>query len=218
MIYIPSLLYSLPTMTISEKKTNDIQKQASTKFLQCNGIAKSFPRAVVYGPSSFGGMGLHDLYSDSNCIKIDCIINNYKTESDISRVMTIVLAWLQLTTGTSIPILESTYQLEYIPMNWFLSVKEFINKIGVTIHIPNLWTPKILRTHDIILMDVVDGLEISNTKKRIFNNFRFILPSQLFIRNDQQFRITHRIKILNKIWTRHILPYLHLTLAKSTRS
>jgi ribonuclease HI len=159
-------------MTISEEDTNNIQKKASSKFLQCSEIAKTFPRAVIYGPPSFGGMGLHDLYTDGSCIKIDCILNSYRTSSELSVVMTVVLNWLQLNTGTSIPILESNLRLEYIPMNWFLSVKEFINKIGATIKIPNLWTPSLFRKNDIILMDVVDGLDITTTKKRVFNNFR----------------------------------------------
>jgi hypothetical protein len=172
MIYIPSLLYSLPAMTLSEDETNDIQKKASKKFMQCSGVLKSFPRAVIYGPLSFGGVGISDLYTDSSCIKIDCILNNFKTESEMSEVMEIVLNWLQINAGTSIPILESTCALEYLPMNWFLSVKEFLNKIDAKIVIPTLWTPKILWDKDIILMDIVDNMNISITKKRIFNNFR----------------------------------------------
>jgi hypothetical protein len=63
MIYIPSMSYSLPAMTLSEETTHQIQKKASTKFFQVCGLAQSFPRAVVYGPEAFGGMGMKYLYS-----------------------------------------------------------------------------------------------------------------------------------------------------------
>jgi hypothetical protein len=58
MIYIPSIVYSLPAMSLSEDTTYNIQQRANTEFLQVCGLAKSFPRTVVYGPIEFGGMGL----------------------------------------------------------------------------------------------------------------------------------------------------------------
>jgi hypothetical protein len=64
MIYIPSMSYSLPAMTLSEEKTHQIQKKASTKFIQVCGLAQSFPRAVLYGPEAFGGMGMKYLYTE----------------------------------------------------------------------------------------------------------------------------------------------------------
>jgi RNase H len=172
MIYIPSMLYSLPAMSLTEEETDSIQQKSSTKFLQTMGVAKSFPREVAYGPSIFGGMGLPSLYSDSSCIKINCILNNFKTNSELSLAMRIVLNWLQLNAGTSVPLLESRQKLEYIPNNWFMAVKTFINKIEATIIIKDLWKPIIFRTNDIILMDLVDTLDISVTNKRIFNNWR----------------------------------------------
>jgi ribonuclease HI/Zn finger protein HypA/HybF involved in hydrogenase expression len=86
--------------------------------------------------------------------------------------MRIVLTWLQLNAGTSIPILESRQRLDYIPTNWFMSIKDFIHKIDATITIKNLWSVKPQRTNDLVLMDIVDGLEVSTTIKRIFNNWR----------------------------------------------
>jgi hypothetical protein len=43
MIYIPSMSYSLPAMTLSEDTTHQIQKKASTNFFQVCGLAQSFP-------------------------------------------------------------------------------------------------------------------------------------------------------------------------------
>jgi hypothetical protein len=171
-MYIPALLYSLPAMNLTEQETNKIQQCANTKFIQSIGVSWSFPRAVVYGPKEFGGMGLPYLYSESGCIKVECILNNFKTESELSIAMRIVLIWLQLHAGSSIPILESKQLLEYIPNNWFMSVKTFIYKIDATISIKNLWTPQIFRSKDVIIMDIVDQMEVSTTIKRIFNNWR----------------------------------------------
>jgi hypothetical protein len=85
-------------MTLSEEETS------------C-GVSKSSPRAVIIGPLCFGGMGINDLYTDSSCINIECILNNFKTESEMSQVMEIVLNWLQINAGTITPILESTFAL-----------------------------------------------------------------------------------------------------------
>jgi hypothetical protein len=101
MVYIPSMLYSLPAMCISEEETYSIQQKANTKFLQVCGLAKSFPHAVVYGPTEFGGIGLKYLYTDSSCIKIDCLINHIKTDTSLSIEMKININWVQLIAGTS---------------------------------------------------------------------------------------------------------------------
>jgi hypothetical protein len=101
MIYIPSMAYSLPAMTLSEEKTLHIQQRASTKFLQVCGLAQSYPRAVVYGPEAFGWMGMKYLYSECSCQKIDSLINQFKTDSSLAHEMRLNLNWLQITAGTS---------------------------------------------------------------------------------------------------------------------
>jgi hypothetical protein len=150
MIYIPSMSYSLPAITLSEDRTLHIQQRASTKYFQVCGLAQSFPRAVVYGPEAFGGMGMKYLYTECSCQKIDCLINQFKTDSSLAHEMRLNLNWLQITTGTSTPILESSQDLNYVDMNWFLSIKEFLNRINATIQLKHLWTPSIFRTGDII--------------------------------------------------------------------
>lgn len=80
--------------------------------------------------------------------------------------------WPQLITGISIPILASTINTDYVEMNWFLSIKDFLNAVNATIHIPNLWVPAVTRVNDIVLMDAVAKLDISMSKKRSFNIWR----------------------------------------------
>jgi hypothetical protein len=62
--------------------------------------------------------------------------------------------------------------LTYIPDNWILSIKTFLNKFNAKIEINDIWTPKLLRQHDKILMDKVEKLEITPMKKQIINNWR----------------------------------------------
>jgi ribonuclease HI len=185
-------------MTICEEDTYTIQQKAHTKFLQVCGLAKSFPRAVVYGPTEFGGIGLKYLYTESSCIKIDCLINHIKTDTSLSIEMKVNLNWVQIHAGTSIPILESKQQLLYIEYNWFLSIKDFLNMINAKIEITNLWQPKITRQGDIIIMDEVDKLDIPISKKRSFNCWRlfFRVNSISEMTNSQG---THILKkFLNK--------------------
>jgi hypothetical protein len=206
MVYIPSMLYSLPAMSIQEEETYSIQQKANTKFLQVCGLAKSFPRAVVYGPTKFGGIGLRYLYTESSCIKIDCLINHIKTDTSLSIEMKININWVQLHAGTSTPILESTQQLLYIEYNWFLSIKEFLNMINAKIEITNLWQPTPLREGDIILMDEVEKLDISIAKKRSFNCWRlfFRINNLSEMTNSQGTHIQK--KILNKYNLDNYIP------------
>jgi hypothetical protein len=121
------------------------------------------------------------------------------------------LNWLQINTGTSIPILKSDQDLNYVDMNWFLSIKDFLNRINGTIQLKHLWTPTIHRNGDIILMDEVSRLDISPGKKKLFNAWRifFQINTLSEMTNSQGTHIKE--KFLNKYG---IITYIPSSLLK----
>jgi hypothetical protein len=120
--------------------------------------------------------------------------------------MRLNLNWLQINTGTSIPILESNQELNYVDMNWFLSIKDFLNRINASIQLKLLWTPNIHRIGDIIIMDEVISLDISIGKKRLFNSWRlfFRVNTLSEMTNSQGTHIKE--KFLNKYGVDTYIP------------
>jgi hypothetical protein len=99
--YIPALTYSSTSVAFEESILNRIQQNAITQFIRKLGFEQCFPRAVVYGPSIFGGLGIQQLYSTSMCTKIETIICHINSNSSLGTVFGLILDWLQLHAGTS---------------------------------------------------------------------------------------------------------------------
>jgi Reverse transcriptase (RNA-dependent DNA polymerase) len=170
--YIPSLLYSLPAVSLSENTVYTIQQKALAKFLQLIGFEEKFPRAVVFGPTELGGINLPQLYTQSICIKTEALSCHVNADSQLGTIFQIVVTWQQIQCGTSSPYLEDPDPITYINSNWFTHVKEFCNQVRTPIYLRDLWVPKLLREHDIILMDIVRYLPIPPIHKKGFNNWR----------------------------------------------
>jgi hypothetical protein len=75
-------------------------------------------------------------------------------------------------TGKSTRVLEDYSKLNYIEDNWFMGIKKFMNKFNSHLEIKSIWKSTIYRKNDKNLMDTVDALSITKTKKQVFNNWR----------------------------------------------
>ena len=62
--YIPKMRYPLSITTCSQKQCNDIQSQFYRHCLPKMGINRHTPKALLFGPTSYGGFQLHDIYCD----------------------------------------------------------------------------------------------------------------------------------------------------------
>jgi hypothetical protein len=151
--YIPSMAYSTPAMCISETSMYRVTMKATARFLQLLGIEKNFPRAAVFGPSQFGGIGLKQLYTESICSKVECLLCSINDSNKLGKIMQRVINWTQMLCGTEQPILESTIPISWVTNNWFMTIRDFLTKCEATIKIKHTWVPKLLRENDYVLMD-----------------------------------------------------------------
>jgi hypothetical protein len=114
------MVYSLTAVSLNEKQLTIIQMQATSKFTQLCGFESTFPKAVVHGPVAYGGLGFPHLYAESNISKIETIICHISKCSTLGSSLCMNLNWLQLHSGLSTPVLESTCNIDYIQDNWFM--------------------------------------------------------------------------------------------------
>ncbi len=171
-IYIPSMLYSTSVCNHTAQDLQAVQTTAIQRFLPAMGYERTFPRAVVFAPLTFGGLGLSNLYVDSSIQKIYTILSHIRANTELGQQLQMILDWTQLIAGISIPILETKETLGYINNNWFIGVMGFLQSINGRVSIQNGWLPTKETLHDIILMDEVINLNLSKTDKKIFNNWR----------------------------------------------
>jgi hypothetical protein len=71
LVYISSLKYGLPSTSLTYKKITEIHRYAVDKFISAMGIDHSTHRALIYGPSEYGGFGVRHLYTEMMGMKLD---------------------------------------------------------------------------------------------------------------------------------------------------
>jgi hypothetical protein len=145
MIYCPSMTYSLVATNLSETQLDNIQRLAVDKFLSAIGFNHGFPRAIVYGPLSFGGLNFQHLYTEQCGAKIGALVQHVRAEKKLGTAMTINLNWTQLTSGLLEPVLTTAKPIRYMADNWFLHIREFLITIDGQVFVTNAWTQKLER-------------------------------------------------------------------------
>jgi hypothetical protein len=98
-------------------------------------LKQIFSRAVIFGPKKYGGVEMSQLYSYSQCQKVECLVTNVNNKTTLGRDIKIDLKWLQLHSGRSKQVLSDDKNISYIPDNWFLGIKWFLNKFNSRIEL-----------------------------------------------------------------------------------
>jgi hypothetical protein len=146
--YIPAMTYSLPTVSMTEKQLTYIQQKATTRFTQLCGYESTFPKAIVHAPIALGGLGLHSLYVKSNINKIESIMCNINKNPKLGKSMMITVNLIQIHTGSKVSYLENNTNIDYIQDNWFLEIRQCLQRGNTTINVQNIWQPRELRKYD----------------------------------------------------------------------
>jgi ribonuclease HI len=155
-VYRPSLTYSLEVTNLSRKECDTIQSKAISHILAKSGYNRHMPRSVVFGPSSLGGIGFTDLYTEQGVSHIHSYIRHTRANDTIGKMMKIALDQLQLTAGIGQHILQqpSHHDFSYTGAQWMCALHLFLYKHNLAITTPNAYKPTTRRINDQLLIDV----------------------------------------------------------------
>jgi hypothetical protein len=93
-IYLPGIGYSLPVTTFSEDELNHIQSTPIQAILTSMGYNRNIPKAVVFGPREYGGIGLRHLYIEQGSQQTATFMRHYRHDGRIGRaLLRIELQW-----------------------------------------------------------------------------------------------------------------------------
>jgi hypothetical protein len=98
-------------------------------------------RALIYGPSEHGGFGVRHLYTEMLGMKLETIISHLLAQSDLGKIFTININYLQLLSGCGNPVLTTSNPLCYIKHNWLTHLRDYLIEINARIEVRNLWQP-----------------------------------------------------------------------------
>jgi hypothetical protein len=94
--YMPSLGYGTPALTLTKQDCEEIHKPVVNAILPKMGIARSAPRAVIFGTTQFGGMGLTHLAAMQGHTRLQYILGHLRCGDARGRLMQMLLEYTQL--------------------------------------------------------------------------------------------------------------------------
>ena len=173
--YLPSITYPLPACHLQEHELKNIFSKAVNVILSKMGFNNNFPRAAVYCPISFGGLGLRHLYCEQGIGQITKLIAHTRAETKLGKMMLTVIDWYQQLAGISQHILTDTRPIPGTRNKWLSSLRQFLRHIRAQIRSVQAWTIPTIRENDLHIMDAVlqspnkyryQDLEVFNTVRQ----------------------------------------------------
>lgn len=181
MIYTPAMLYSLPAVNLSEKALDKIQYKALESFVPALGYNKGFSRAVMLGPSDYGGAAIPHLYTEASIQKIEYLMMHIRAKTELGTLFLITLAWIQLQAGIDEQYLAQDRSLTYIDNNWFTGISDFLHQVNGRLVIQNTYLPVLEREHDQFIMTAFLNITPKLSKKQLrhLHNWRMYFQVQV---------------------------------------
>jgi hypothetical protein len=178
-IYLPSMQYSLIVGTFSENQAHLIQIPVTQVVLTGLGYCSKTPSALVYGPPSIGGIGLRHLFAEQGTLKTQALIQNIRGNTKLGKIMLMQLQWAQLICGSREQLLvdvETDWPMLKEEL-WITSLRDFLKKSELSIHIPAIKTATPKRINDFSIMDKAASLGFKPYELLCINRCRIYLKA-----------------------------------------
>lgn len=178
-IYGRGMAYSLPATSLTEKELHKIQSPFTRQLLHRLRYPNSFPSALVYAPTWYGGLGLLMLYAVQGAEKCLLLLRHIRMGHGVlAETLEIALNWMHLFAGTERHPLDDVYtELPHLPDGWLSHLRQFLAECGASFWLhPSLIRPiKPRRDFDRVLADDICRSGLSKTTVEQLNLVRIYL-------------------------------------------
>ena len=114
-IYLPTITYPFPATTLPKSILEKAQSMTTPVILSKMGYNKNMPKAVVYAPSTHGGLGFKHLHTEQGLQKVLQVLKHLRTRTTLGKLMETTIKAYQIQAGIPSPILEDTVPLPWMP-------------------------------------------------------------------------------------------------------
>jgi hypothetical protein len=94
--YMPSMGYGTPATTLSKEDCEEIQRAVVNAILPKMGIARTAPRAVVFGTAQYRGLGLTHLTALQGHTRIHYLLGHLPCGDATGRLVQMLLEYTHL--------------------------------------------------------------------------------------------------------------------------
>lgn len=169
-----SLEYPLPALTLTQAECNKIMKPVLTAGLLSTHVTRNYPRVVVYGDKSEGGLGINNLYNTGGLAKI-AFLHEHLGLKDLSGEMirtTIELHKIELGIGRNIFSLPFEQYGHLATDTWIKSIWQFAHENSIRIDDNTTHNIQLQRENDGYLMEIFSQYGFSKKELQQINRCR----------------------------------------------
>jgi hypothetical protein len=110
------------------------------------------------------------LYMETYILIIESLLIHVNLRSSIGELLWFNLEYIHIHCGTTRPYLSPKKHIQYIQENYLSGLHNFVMNNELEIHVTDLWTPKVKREGDKVLMDIIYDKDIHRLPSS--NNWR----------------------------------------------
>ena len=151
---LPKLDYGLYASYFTKDQCIDLDKLINASFLPGLRVNRNTKRAIVHGPSKYGGLEMPDVYTRQTQHHIKYMLKQLRWNNTLANDILTALDNIQLASGFVLPILEATSaDIDYIDNGWIIDLRKRLDDIGAKLWIEDARQPKLQREGDYSLME-----------------------------------------------------------------
>jgi len=154
-IWCAKFRFCAPVISFTNSQLTTIQRLIIGTSLSLAGYNSKMPRDVVFGPMLYGGMQWESPLGISLYEQVKIFIGSIRLNDEVGKILRMQTQWLQVSSGTSRPILEETKAIPYLQHCWITSLHNKLVDHGIKVQIYKTWIPKERRENDKVIMDYV---------------------------------------------------------------
>ena len=106
----PAVAYPLAGQQCSVEDLTPTQKVMDNIACHALGLNEHFPRALLHGPVSLGGIGVPTLWAEALAEKLSYFVHHMRVGDDVGKQLQVSTAITQLEVGTGIPFFQLSFE------------------------------------------------------------------------------------------------------------
>jgi hypothetical protein len=174
-IFLPGVRYGMSATTLSMAQLHNTQKLVTSIILPKLGYNRHMPRQIVFAPTHFGGIGLNDLYVEQGLAQLTFLLKHLRLRTVVTDTIITMIESYIIAAGVVKSPFEDTKLDVYIQAPWIQSLQSFLQLVNVTLTIPNIICPALIRQHDTPIMTLAAQYSTNQQYLQAVNNCRLWL-------------------------------------------
>ena len=174
--FVAIIAFPLGVCHLTNTQLHNLQKKYIPTVLNKTGFPRTYAQAIVFDPTTHGGLGSIDLRIEQGIMIVTEIIQTLRTPGHGQNIRRIFLWTFQHASGLSLSLLEyPDKQAPHLKGHYYVYLRQFLAEHKIQLEFACVDRPKLERENDIFLMDAAcerSKEELSDPNIRTINYCR----------------------------------------------